>query len=155
MLKNYFTVAWRNLVKDKLHSFINIVGLSVGMTVAVLIGLWMYDELSFDKNFDNYDHIAQVIQNVTNNGEVQTWWSVPYPLANELRTNYGSDFRRLAMAVNWGGHTATIVGGNNTISTGTKVLKTTGGFFEKEMPEMFTLNMLQGSRAALKDPSSV
>ena len=39
------------------------------MTVAILIGLWMYDEISFNKNFKNYEHIAQVIQNVSNNGE--------------------------------------------------------------------------------------
>ncbi len=106
MFKNYFKTAWRNLGKSKMHSFINIIGLSLGMAVAILIGLWMYDELSFNKNFKNYDHIAQVIQNVTNNGEVQTWWSVPYPLANELRKNYGSDFKHIAMAVNWGDHIA-------------------------------------------------
>ena len=75
MFKNYFKTAWRNLGKSKMHSFINIVGLSIGMAVAILIGLWMYDELSFNKNFQNYDRIAQVIQNVTNNGEVQTWKS--------------------------------------------------------------------------------
>ena len=40
--------------------------------------------------------------------KVQTWWSVPYPLANELRTNYGSDFKHLAMAVNQGDHKITI-----------------------------------------------
>ncbi len=85
-----------------MHSFINIAGLSIGMAVAILIGLWMYDELSFDKNFKNYDRIAQVIQNVTNNGEVQTWRSVPYPLADELRKNYGSDFKHIVMAVSWG-----------------------------------------------------
>ena len=73
MFKNYFKTAWRNLGKSKMHSFINITGLSIGMAVAILIGLWIYDELSFDKNFKNYDRIAQVIQNVTNNGEVQTW----------------------------------------------------------------------------------
>ena len=61
MFKNYFKTAWRNLLKDKMHSFINIVGLSVGMAVAILIGLWMYDEVSFNKNFDNYNRIAQVI----------------------------------------------------------------------------------------------
>lgn len=155
MFKNYFKTAWRNLGKSKMHSFINIIGLSIGMSVAILIGLWMYDELSFNKNFQNYDRIAQVIQNVTNNGEVQTWWSVPYPLANELRTRYGSDFKHLAMAVNWGDHKITISNNSNINSTGNKLLKSTGGFFEKEMPEMFTLNMLQGNRDALKDPSSV
>ena len=104
MIKNYFKIAWRNLVKNKMYSFINIVGLSIGMAVAILIGLWIYDEVSFDKNFKNYDRIAQVIQNVTNNGEIQTWEQVPYPLAEELRQNYGSDFKHIAMAVNWSEH---------------------------------------------------
>src|SRR5476651_1599971 len=93
MIKNYLKTAWRNLIKNKVHSFINIVGLSVGMAVAMLIGLWIWDELSFDKFTPNYDHIAKVIQNVTNNGEVQTWQSVPYPLAEALRKSYGSDFK--------------------------------------------------------------
>ncbi len=154
MFKNYFKTAWRNLIKDKMHSLINIIGLSIGITVAILIGLWMYDELSFDKNFKNYDHIAQVIQNVSNNGEVQTWWQVPYPLANELRTHYGSDFKHLAMAVDWSDHKITISNSNSN-STGSKILKSNGGFFEKEMPEMFTLDMLQGNRNGLNDPSSV
>ncbi|HEX4372644.1 MAG TPA: ABC transporter permease [Puia sp.] len=146
MIKNYFKIAWRNLGKSKMHSFINIAGLSIGMAVAMLIGLWIYDEVSFDKNFDNYDRIAQVIQNVTNNGEVQTWTSVPYPLADELRKNYGSDFKHIVMTEGWGDHIITI---NN------KKLKETGGFFEKEMPEMFSLKMLQGNRNVLSDPSSI
>src|SRR5438046_1032411 len=79
MIKTYFKVAWRNLGKSKMHSFINIAGLSLAMAVAMLIGLWIYDEVSFNKNFKNCDRIAQVIQNVTNNGEVQTWRGVPYP----------------------------------------------------------------------------
>ena len=146
MFKNYFKTAWRNLGKSKMHSFINIAGLSVGMAVAILIGLWIHDELSFNKNFKNYNRIAQVIQNLDNNGERVTWKQVPYPLANELRTNYGSDFRHIVMAVNWSDHVLTI---------GDKKLKQSGGFFEKEMPDMFTLKMLQGNRNALYDPSSV
>ena len=145
MFKNYFKTAWRSLVNDKMHSFINIIGLSLGMTVAILIGLWMYDELSYNKNFDNYDHIARVIQNVTNNGEVNTWWSVPFPLANELRTNYNRDFKHIAMGTT----------GSHVITIGNEKLKDEGGFFEKEMPDIFTLDMLQGNRNALYDPTSV
>ena len=145
MFKNYFKTAWRSLVNDKMHSFINIIGLSLGMTVAILIGLWMYDELSYNKNFDNYDHVAQVIQNVTNNGEVQTWWSVPFPLANELRTNYNRDFKHIAMGTT----------GDHIITLGNEKLNDRGGFFEKEMPDIFTLDMLKGNRNALNDPTSV
>jgi putative ABC transport system permease protein len=146
MFENYFKTAWRNLLKDKMHASINIIGLSIGMAVAIMIGLWMYDELSFDKNFKNYDNIAQVIQNVTNNGGVQTWRSVPYPLTNELRTNYGSDFKYIVMAVDWGGHLLTI---------NDKKLKQIGGFFENQMPDMLTLDMLQGNRNAINNPSSI
>ncbi len=146
MFKNYFKTAWRNLGKSKMHSFINIAGLSIGMAVAILIGLWMYDELSFNKNFQHYDSIAQVTQNVSNNGEVQTWNIVPYPLAEELRKNYGSDFKHVVMAGNWGDHLMTI---------GEKKLKSTGAFFEKGAPEIFSFKMLRGSRNSLDDPSSV
>ena len=55
MFKNYFKIAWRNLIKNKGISFINIGGLAVGMAVATLIGLWIWDELSFDKQNKNYD----------------------------------------------------------------------------------------------------
>src|SRR4051794_22442936 len=125
MFKNYFKTSWRNLRNGRIHSFINIAGLSIGMTVAILIGLWMYDELSYDKNFEHRDRIARVIQNVTNNGEVQTWQAVPFPLAEELRKSYGSDFKQVVMAANWSDHVLTF---NN------KKLKENGGFFEKGAP---------------------
>src|SRR5580658_4011122 len=99
MFRNYFMTAFRSLTKDKSHSFINIAGLSIGMAVALLIGLWIHDELSYDRHFKNYDRIAQVVQNVTNNGEVQTWFDMPYPLAEELRTHYGGDFKQVVMGL--------------------------------------------------------
>lgn len=146
MIRNFFKTAWRNLLKDKAYSFINITGLSAGMAVAMLIGLWIWDEISFDKNFPNYDRIAQVIQNVTNNGEVQTWTSVPYPLSEELRKNYGSDFKQVVMVVSWGSH---------VLSIDEKKLKQTGAYAEKGFPEMFSLNMLSGSRNGLNEPASI
>ncbi|HVU57599.1 MAG TPA: ABC transporter permease [Puia sp.] len=155
MLKNYLKTAWRNLTKDKMHSFINVFGLCMGLTVTILISLWMYDEVSFDKNFSHYNRIARVVQNVSNNGEVQTWFSVPYPLAQELRSHYGSDFKHIAMAVNWGSHVITIADKSNPGDDTRKVLKSNGGFFEKEMQQLLTPDMLQGSGDVLNDPSSV
>jgi len=146
MIKNYLKVAWRNLIKNKVHSFINIAGLSVGMAVAMLIGLWIWDELSFDKNHQNYASIAQVKQNVTNNGEVQTWDGLPYPLAAELRKNYSSDFKHVVMAAGWGDH---------LLALDAKKINRFGVFMEPDGPEMFTLEMLKGNRKALADPSSI
>ena len=54
MIKSYFKIAWRNLLKNKIYSLINIGGLAVGMGVAILIALWVYDELTFDKYHSNY-----------------------------------------------------------------------------------------------------
>lgn len=146
MLTNYFKTAWRNIVKNKLSSFINIGGLAVGIGVSMLIGLWIWDELSFDKNHTNYDRIAQVKQHVTNNGEVQTVPVVPYPLAEELRKNYGGDFTRVILG---GG------GGDHLLAVGDKKLKQPGNYFEPAITEMLTLKMVKGTRDALKDPTSI
>jgi hypothetical protein len=85
MFKNYIKIAWRNLIKNKAHTFINVTGLSVGMAVAVLIGLWIWNELSYDKYHDNYDRIVRVMQHQTFNGEVGTQNSIPLPLGYNLR----------------------------------------------------------------------
>jgi putative ABC transport system permease protein len=146
MIKNYLKIAWRNLIKNKVSSLINIGGLAVGMAVVMLIGLWIYDELSFDRYHKNYDRIAEVIQNVTNNGEVQTWHQVPYPLAAELRKSYGSDFKYVVMSAGVGNH---------IVALGDKKLTKSGTFFEPQAPEMLSLKMLKGTKNALNDPTSV
>lgn len=70
MLTNYLLIAYRNLVKHKAFSLINILGLSMGMAVAILNGLWIYDELSFDTYHQNYKHIAQVMERGNDRGRL-------------------------------------------------------------------------------------
>jgi ABC-type antimicrobial peptide transport system permease subunit len=146
MIKNYFKIAWRNLVKSKGYSAINIGGLAVGMAVAMLIGLWVYDELTFNKYHTNYDHIAQVMQHATFNGKTETQTANPALMGPELRHKYGSDFKYVVQSSWTGGHLLTV--GNKHI---TKV----GNFFDADAPEMLTLHMLKGTRAGLKDPYSI
>src|SRR5689334_21203523 len=62
MYKSYFKIGWRNLAKNKGYSLINIGGLALGMAVAMVIGLWVFDELSFNKYHQNYSRIAQVMK---------------------------------------------------------------------------------------------
>lgn len=145
MLLNYIKSAWRNLGKSRMHSIINICGLSLGMAVAITIGLWIYDEVSFNKQFKNHDRIGQVIQNVTNNGEVQTWFNMPWPLAEELRKNYGSDFKQVVMSVSWYDHLLTYEN---------KKIKQNGGYFEKGLPEMLSLDVKSGSKN-MDDPYQI
>src|SRR6201994_811979 len=107
MIRNYLKIAWRNLIKNKASSLINIGGLAVGMAVAMLIGLWIWDEVSYDKNFENYDHIAIAMQNSWINKETETWGSQAYPLGPTLRSTYGSDFKHVIMASWTDGHILT------------------------------------------------
>ncbi len=58
MIKNYLTIAWRNLLQNKVLSFINIFGLAIGMSFAMLIGMWIQYEMSFDSFHKNRDGIA-------------------------------------------------------------------------------------------------
>lgn len=146
MFKNYFKVAWRNMVKSKGYSVINIGGLAVGMAVAMLIGLWVYDELTYDKYHKNYDRIAQVMQHANFNGKIETQTSNPALMGPEIRAKYGSDFKYVVQSSWTGGH---------LLSVGNKHFTKVGNFFDADAPEMLTLNMLKGTRAGLKDPYSI
>jgi putative ABC transport system permease protein len=66
MIKNHIKVGWRTLLRTKGYSAINVGGLAIGMAVAMLIGLWVYDELSFNRYHDNYDSIVQLWHGETN-----------------------------------------------------------------------------------------
>ena len=61
MIKNYLKIAFRNLLRNKIFSFINIVGLSIGLCIAILIGLWVWDEISFNKVHDNHASLGEVL----------------------------------------------------------------------------------------------
>ncbi len=146
MLKNYIKTAWRNLLRNKVYSLINILGLSVGMTVAILIGLWIWDEVTYNKSFQNYDHVAMVMENSTNSGQVFSFNSLPIPLSVELRTKYGDDFKRVAMTSSNSSH---------TLAFGEKKLIKNGTYGQPDVTEIFSLKMLKGTRAGLNDPSSI
>lgn len=146
MLGNYFKIAWRNLVKSKGYSIINIGGLAVGMAVAMLIGFWVYDEFTFNTYHKNYDRIAQVMQHANFNGTIESQVSNPAVLGPELRAKHGSDFKYVVQSSWEGSHLLTL---------GDKPFVKHGIFFEPDGPEMLSLKMLKGTRAGLKDPFSV
>ncbi len=78
MIKNYFKTAWRRLIKNRFSSFLNISGLAVGIAVVLLNSLWIIDELSFNKNHENYNRIAKVTKRGINNGKLManTWLTI-------------------------------------------------------------------------------
>ena len=98
MYKNYLIVGYRNLIRKKTYSAINIVGLAVGMAVAMLIGLWVQNEMSFDQYHEDHARIAQVMEHQTLNGNTSTLSALPIPLKAELLSKYGEDFETVLLA---------------------------------------------------------
>ena len=146
MIKSYFTLGWRNLVHNKGYSLLNIAGLSLGIAVAMLIGLWVVDEFSFNERYEHYNNIAQVLQNNTIDGEVGTWSSQSYQLGPALRTNYSNYFKHVV--------TSTFPM-NSILAIEDKKFTITGSFMDEQAPELLSLQMLQGTRDGLHDPTSL
>jgi ABC-type antimicrobial peptide transport system permease subunit len=146
VFRNYIKVAWRNLTGNKFFSVINIGGLAIGMAVALLIGIWIWDELSYDKQNSNYDHIAQVMRQTTINGETGTGSPSPIPLADELRRNYKEDFKYVVLS--WWSR-------EHILSFENKRLTRIGKFMQADAPALLSLKMQRGNWNGLKDPSSI
>jgi putative ABC transport system permease protein len=147
MIKNYFKTVWRNLVRNKGYSSINILGLAAGMAVAILIGLWILDEVTYDRSFTNRKQLVQVMTTfISDDGTAETGQQVCFPIGDGLRRNYGSDFKNVAMA-SWNSRHA--------LSAGDKIITARGMWVEDKFPVMFSLNILKGNRNALTDPSSI
>jgi putative ABC transport system permease protein len=148
MIKNYFKVAWRNLVKNKVYSFINIGGLAVGMAVAILIGLWVYDEVTFNKYHQNYDSVAQVRRYFTdpNTHETNGVENMHYPMSTILKSDYTQYFKHVVMAW-WLG--------DYSLSTSDKKISKKGEFMDAGGMDMLSLKMLRGNYASLNELHSI
>ncbi|WP_298534557.1 ABC transporter permease [uncultured Algibacter sp.] len=146
MIKNYLKIAWRNLLRNKGYTLINIGGLCLGMTIVLLIGLWVQDELTFDKNHENYKDISQVLVRKSRNGKKVVRYSLPYPLGSELRLKHAEDFEHIVMSS---------FHGDNILASEDKVFTRNGGFMEPGVLSMLSLNMIHGDWECLNDPYAV
>jgi putative ABC transport system permease protein len=85
MIKNYFKTAWRNLWRNKLYTTLNVAGLTFGITCFLVIGLYLFDELTFDEQHTKADRIYRVIEHKNVNGEATTIAAAGYKLASESK----------------------------------------------------------------------
>ena len=146
MLKNYFKIAWRNLVKNKATSFINIGGLSIGLAVAIIIMLWVVDEYSFDKFHAHLPNISMMMQNDRQGGEIYTGKSVPGPLAAALRSEIPE--MKYAARVTYPGQ--------QLVKVGDKMFYENGMYAEPDYFNIMTFPAIAGNpAAALQDPGSI
>ena len=146
MFKNYFKIGYRNLLRNKGYSVINISGLTVGIAITMFIGLWIKAELSYNKSHYNYDRIAQVLQHKTYNGDKRTNNAVPFPLGEELTTKYGGDFKYVVMS-DWTY--------DHILSNEEKSIIQMGSYMDVQAPDLLSLEMIKGSRDGLLDPHSI
>lgn len=88
MLKNYFKIAWRNLINNKIYSLICIIGLSLGVACSLLLFLFVQDELSFDRFHQQADDIYTVKTTFVEGGETDSFIGTPGALAATLKSDY-------------------------------------------------------------------
>jgi putative ABC transport system permease protein len=146
MFRNYFIVTIRNLRKNGFYSFINISGLSIGITCTILILLWVIDEMSFDKMHSRADRIYQVWVHAKFDGKITSWTSVPLPTYEAMKTADASIKRSLVM--DWGD--------NHLLTAGeTRVIKR-GYWASEEFFEMFDFPLVAGDATQVLDaPPSI
>ncbi len=146
MLKNYFKIAFRSIRNNKVYSSINIIGLATGMAVTLLIGLWIWDEISFDSYHKNHSKIAEIM--IYGSYKNEHWVNnvVMVPLADGIRSKFGEDFKYTSLFAGTGTH---------VVGIGEKKLSSVGTWVQEDFPKMFSLVMRYGSPDALKNPTSL
>jgi len=146
MIKNYLKTAWRNLIKNKAHTFINIAGLSVGLACSLLILLWVQNELSVDAYHKNGDRLYSVYERQYYDNKVHGQYGTPGVLADELK----KQIPEIEAASNL------IYGDEYTFQVGDKILKMNGADAGDDYFKMLSIPLLQGNaQTALNSPVSL
>ena len=98
MFKNFIKTTLRSLVKDKYYSLINILGLAIGLTVTILIILFIYDELNYDKSHIRHERVYRLESDFTLDNKNHIFAATQIPLAPTLMDDYPEivDFTRCA-----------------------------------------------------------
>ena len=147
MFKNYLKIAWRNLIRGKAFSTINISGLAVGMAGAVLILLWLHNEISYDKFHKNKDRLYEVYGLTSVDGKLQTIKQTEQPLGPALKQDFPEAEATARMAdIN-----------NFLFTAGDKRLTgTEGSFVDPSFLQMFSFPLIEGDKKnQLKDVYSI
>lgn len=135
MLKNYLKITWRNLLRHKAFSFINIIGLAIGMASSALILLWINNEIGFDRFHKNEDRLYTVYNRSVFDGKLWCWNTTPKVMGKTLKKEY-SQFEQVAR-VTW----------NNSFlfTVGDKRLNIAGNCTDPDFLTMFTFPLIKGN----------
>jgi len=148
MFKNYFTTGWRNLWRSKLHSTLNIVGLTFGIVCFLLIALYVFDELTFDRHHVNAERIYRVVEHKNVRGEASIIAAAGYKLGEESKHSI-PEVENITRITRPG--RANLVDPENPVPFQETI--TVG---DEQFLEIFDFPLIEGDRhTALKEPASI
>jgi putative ABC transport system permease protein len=149
MIKNYLKIAWRNLLKDRRFTLLNLVGLSTGLACTLLIWLWVNDELHVDKFHQKDSQLYQVMANQKNTDRITTGMETNALLARTLKAERPEvAYAAAAVPASWGGKI--------TLSANENNIKASGQFVDEDYLQMFSYPLLHGSKTrVLADKNSI
>ncbi len=149
MFRNYFRIAWRNMIKDKQFTFLNVFGLSAGLACTLLIWFWVHDELSVDRSFEKGDQIYQLMERRTATGQTGLSDESSGMLGEALATTMPEIEYSAALAPHeWFQ--------KFTLSAGEKNIKAYGQYAGKDYFNIFSFKLLDGKKdQVLRNKNSI
>src|SRR5882757_7578829 len=149
MLKSYFTIAWRNLRKDRQFTFLNLMGLSTGLACMLLIYLWVTDEWTMDRWHEKDSQLYQVMDNQHNTTGIRTMDATPSLLARTLKAEMPEvEYAAGVLATSWYGRV--------TLSVQNNDVNAVGHYADADFFHVFSYPLLQGDKnGLLADKNSI
>lgn len=155
MLRNYLKVTWRNLMKSKVFSFINIIGLSIGLTCCMLITIYLVNELSYDKYHKNIARLYQLGTIFVGGGKEQRTPNTPAPMSAAMKQEF-PEIEETARLMSLFADDKTLLQYKQGNASPKSFYETKGYMADASFFKLFTYNFIEGDAAtALKDPNAI
>ncbi len=155
MFQNYLKVAWRNLMKSKIFSFINIIGLSVGLTCCMLITVYLYNEVSYDKYHKNINQLYQLGTIFVGSGKEERTPNTPAPMAAAMKQEF-PEIAEAARLMSLFAEDKTLLQYKEGNAVPKSFYETKGFVADASFFKLFTYNFIEGDAAtALKEPNTI
>lgn len=154
MLQNYLKVAWRNLLRHKMYTFIKIGGFALGIAACLLIALFIQDELNYDNYYENGDRVYRLINRDDSQGELMRWTAFQAPIADVLTKDF-PEIERVARLIPYNWYNA----GSNQfrpLSAEENNYESTFAYADPALLDILEIKMVYGSsESALSEPNQI
>jgi putative ABC transport system permease protein len=155
MFSNYLKIAWRNLMKSKVFSFINIVGLSAGLTCCMLIAVYLYNEVSYDTYHKNIGQLYELATTFVKDGKEDKTPNTPAPMAAAMKKEF-PEIEETARLMPLFAEDKTLLQYKDANAAPKSFYETKGFMADASFFTLFTYNFIQGKAAtALTEPNTI